>query len=141
MCQLMPSFTLKKEFKILILGDGNFSFSHSLLSQLNSTNFAAVKTILKGLFCLESPLELEELQEIAIHVTTTSFDSREQVLEKYGDSRAILEKIEKRFEANGTCKVLHNVNAWELKHHFGDSRFDLILWNHPHLGTEDFRLH
>jgi hypothetical protein len=28
-----------------------------------------------------------------------------------------------------------------LPSHFPDDRFDLIIWNHPHLGTEDFRLH
>eukprot|EP00438_Fugacium_kawagutii_P015993 Skav236587 [mRNA] locus=scaffold529:103712:107679:+ [translate_table: standard] len=36
----------------------------------------------------------------------------------------------------------YQVNAWDLSETFGDGvQWDLIAWNHPHLGTEDFRLH
>lgn len=37
--------------------------------------------------------------------------------------------------------VLHRINAWTLPEQFPDQRFDLVIWNHPHLGLEDFRLH
>lgn len=38
--------------------------------------------------------------------------------------------------------VLHRINAMTLPAHFGsDPPFDVVIWNHPHLGLEDFRLH
>jgi hypothetical protein len=36
---------------------------------------------------------------------------------------------------------IHGVNGWEIASHFSSRKFDLICWNHPHLGVEDFRLH
>lgn len=33
------------------------------------------------------------------------------------------------------------MNAWELESQFAPQSFDAIIWNHPHLGIEDFRLH
>lgn len=38
-------------------------------------------------------------------------------------------------------QVFHSINAWELRAHFPTRKFDAIVWNHPHLGVEDFRLH
>jgi hypothetical protein len=35
--------------------------------------------------------------------------------------------------------VQHRINAWTLLEHYPDKRFDLVVWNHPHLGVEDFR--
>jgi hypothetical protein len=38
-------------------------------------------------------------------------------------------------------QVLHSINAWELPRHFPGLKLDVVAWNHPHLGVEDFRLH
>ena len=37
--------------------------------------------------------------------------------------------------------LLHRINAWEIPAQFPGQVFDGIIWNHPHLGVEDFRLH
>jgi hypothetical protein len=107
--------------KLLILGDGNFSFSLAFANQIASRD----DNILKY---LPSAATVEK-------VYATSFDSYKQ-LAKYSDCYDILDKIKK----HDFMTVLHEINAWELSLHF-DEKFDLILWNHPHLGTEDFRLH
>ncbi|KAJ3210486.1 hypothetical protein HDU67_005251 [Dinochytrium kinnereticum] len=100
-----------------------------------------------------------------VTILSTSFDSREQLLAKYPESRDILVGLEK-FSKN--VLVRHGVNAWELASFYkpvgtsdaanpdvkgqvpdwtlgqredGTVGFDAIVWNHPHLGTEDFRLH
>ena len=39
------------------------------------------------------------------------------------------------------AQVLHSINAWELPRHFPETKLDVVAWNHPHLGVEDFRLH
>ena len=167
----MPSTIPAKITKILILGDGNFSFSLSLLSQLQSKDefvfkengyLAAGNDEKVAMKMDQAKMDQAEReagsmsgsmsaastrsstygpQNQTFHVTATSFDSKDQVIEKYRDSPVILEKIESRFASRGLCTVLHNVNAWELQSHFGDCKFDFIIWNHPHLGTEDFRLH
>lgn len=37
--------------------------------------------------------------------------------------------------------ILHRINAWTLPEQFPSQRFNIVIWNHPHLGLEDFRLH
>ena len=109
-----------KKMKILILGDGNFSFSLAFADQIYQKDINIANYLLTT--CVDK-------------VYATSFDSYKQ-LAKYNDCYDILDKISKfKFMA-----VLHEINAWELYKHF-DEKFDLIIWNHPHLGTEDFRLH
>ncbi|KAJ3099485.1 hypothetical protein HDU96_010695 [Phlyctochytrium bullatum] len=104
----------------------------------------------------------------SITLVTTSFDTREQLLQKYPESKDILQHLEEDSRLARHVKVLHGINAWELASHFkpaaaeaeepstsgpqepfwvkgrradGTVGFDAIAWNHPHLGTEDFRLH
>lgn len=66
----------------------------------------------------------------------TSFDSEQELLDKYDDSLIILNGL--RSFPNVTIE--HGVNAWELQKHF-QTKFDFVIWCHPHLGQEDFRLH
>ena len=35
----------------------------------------------------------------------------------------------------------HAVNAWQAHVQFPPGSFHHVVWNHPHLGLEDFRLH
>ncbi|KAJ3317819.1 hypothetical protein HDU76_001041 [Blyttiomyces sp. JEL0837] len=89
----------------------------------------------------------------------TSFDTYDQVISKYPESKEILRYLTKK----RNVRVMHSINAWELATHFKPTAesmslppnlkwtqglrvnntvsFDTICWNHPHLGTEDFRLH
>ncbi|KAH0484474.1 MAG: hypothetical protein KVP17_001543 [Porospora cf. gigantea B] len=36
--------------------------------------------------------------------------------------------------------VMHGINGWRLHASF-DEKFNVVVWNQPHLGVEDFRLH
>lgn len=76
----------------------------------------------------------------SLEILCTSFDSQSQLLQKYQESKDILPAL----ESFSQIKVLNGINAWDLFFHFNQSHpqgFHTILWNHPHLGTEDFRLH
>jgi hypothetical protein len=69
---------------------------------------------------------------------TTSFDTAEQVLDKYPEFAG----ISKRLATHPEVTVLHGINAWQIEEQFPPGMlFDAIVWNHPHLGVEDFRLH
>ncbi|KAJ3276722.1 hypothetical protein HDV01_002775 [Terramyces sp. JEL0728] len=108
----------------LILGDGNFSFSLALAQLLKIPDSHAY-----------SLFEFSNKPK-NINLVCTSFDPHSELLDKYGDAEEILEKLS-HFK---NVQILHEINAWELSSHFSQ-KFDVIIWNHPHLGTEDFRLH
>jgi hypothetical protein len=114
--------------RILVLGDGNFSFSLAIVQLILSDH--------------KLPLEFFEIQKSeCIDLICTSFDSYEQVCEKYPESKQILKKLNHPMNHSKlNVSVMHQVNAWELKKSF-DFTFDIILWNHPHLGTENFKVH
>ena len=117
--------------KILILGDGNFSFSLALANHLfNANDDLDVKSQNPGY----RYLDLDSCTDVSMH--TTSFDSHQELLAKYPESESILNRLSKYPRVS----IEHCVNAWELERHFEHS-FDIIIWNHPHLHREDFRLH
>lgn len=70
-----------------------------------------------------------------LRLRCTSFDSREELLSKYHDCPGIF----KQLEAYQNVVVEHGINAWELPEQYPGQSFDAIVWNHPHLGVEDFR--
>lgn len=107
--------------QILILGDGNMSFALALENLIRSKSSIAFEYL--G----------EKDESVDCEITATTFDSEVQLLEKYQECKDILPLIR--------SKRLHEINAWELASYFEPDQFDVIIWNHPHLGTEDFRLH
>lgn len=123
--------------RILALGDGNFSFSLALLRQIYRANCCSDTPAKRYLGLLDYSL-VDITQDLEF--VCTSFDSFEEVISKYPESTQILRKLE-NFPG---VKVMHGINAWELRKHFGKmypDGFDVIYWNHPHLGTENYKLH
>ncbi|KAJ3284212.1 hypothetical protein HDU79_008403 [Rhizoclosmatium sp. JEL0117] len=144
---------MEPQFSVLFLGDGNFSFSLAVCRALfDSPLTLASKDHANARRYLNIP---DNVSTKHIKILATSFDSRDQLLRKYLEFKDI-EKNLAKFSNN--VKLLHQINAWELPKYFkaadeaiprwtlgqrpdGSVGFDTVAWNHPHLGTEDFRLH
>ncbi|KAI3631736.1 hypothetical protein MIR68_010209 [Amoeboaphelidium protococcarum] len=128
--------TLEKSIRILALGDGNFSFSLALAKQIYDCGEFNEDDQLRPAHKYLG-LDSSDIHIVKIQMVCTSFDSRAEVLEKYPESDGIL----RRLSGYKDVQVLHQINAWNLDGHFPDQKFDIIYWNHPHLGTENFHLH
>ncbi|GMF19481.1 unnamed protein product [Phytophthora lilii] len=101
--------------KVLVVGDGNFSYSRAFL-RANSARIGARE----------------------INVTVTSLDTESQLLEMYPKSRGILDELH-----SGGVLVRHGVNATKLERYSfqdgGDDdpvRFDRIVFNFPHYAAD-----
>ncbi|KAI9032230.1 hypothetical protein DFJ74DRAFT_326941 [Hyaloraphidium curvatum] len=134
-------------FRVLLLGEGNFAFARALAHFLWDEREVAGPAA----FFLDLP-DLYRTRPHLVQLVATSFDTRAQVVSKYHDSRVLLASLDQACEAaslrigvppdsDDASRVMHEVNAWDLDSVFPRTRFDRIAWNHPHLGTEDFRLH
>eukprot|EP00192_Tetraselmis_astigmatica_P002830 CAMPEP_0117668716 /NCGR_PEP_ID=MMETSP0804-20121206/11707_1 /TAXON_ID=1074897 /ORGANISM="Tetraselmis astigmatica, Strain CCMP880" /LENGTH=570 /DNA_ID=CAMNT_0005476645 /DNA_START=87 /DNA_END=1796 /DNA_ORIENTATION=+ len=97
--------------RLLVLGDGDFSFSAGLATRLGKPGCCAV--------------------------LATSFDSQKEVLEKYGGkAKSCLDKLHKM----GTATA-HSVDATKLSATLPPSpatpqRFDAVIFNFPHTGSQ-----
>jgi ribosomal protein L40E len=90
--------------RILVIGDGDFSFSRALCNRIAQLGSDA-------------------------HVTATSLDSRQTLLEKYSTAALIMEELAKyQF-----VEVLHGVDATSLLCTLSiKTPFDLVVWNFPY---------
>jgi uncharacterized C2H2 Zn-finger protein len=106
----------------LTLGDGDFSYSLDLgaylasSSHYNNTNRALI---------------------------ASGIDSFEQVLEKYKDAPFLLKQLQsttsKSTESSLSISIQHGINAIVDKE--SPIKANHVLFNHPHVGTEDAALH
>ena len=101
---------------LLVLGDGNFSFSLALCRHMSS-------------------LPVKE----QCSVLATSFDDYDSLVNKYPETKSILKSITCRYGG----VVQHKVNATQsLQAQLDtDALFEHIIFNFPHLGIEDAYLH
>jgi 25S rRNA (uracil2634-N3)-methyltransferase len=95
--------------KILLIGEGNFSFARALFSN--------------------SPPELEHLPPS--NVTATAYDSEDECFAKYSDGEAIVKELRER-----GVEVLFGVDARQLErvNALKGRKWDRIVWNFPHAG-------
>lgn len=104
-----PTIPFKPTDKILLVGEGNFSFARALI--------------------VDPPSSLEYL--VPANVTATSYDSEEECYSKYPGSEAIVNTIKER-----GAEVLFGIDATKLQKHpvLKGRRWDRIVWNFPHAG-------
>lgn len=105
--------------KILLLGEGNFSFTRSL-------------------FTILSELKIEA------QILATSYDTEAELIQKYPEFLFIKSEIAKlSIKSQVNVQFLHSVNATNLNNntHLKDLLFDEIIFNFPHLAMENLFIH
>ena len=108
------------ESDVLLLGEGDFSFTRSLELYFGS--------------CSKPRL------------ISTSFDSGEDVVKKYKDANVWLDKWRQDASGSGTVQALHGVDATkDILAQLGPTadycKCSTVIFNFPHLGVEDAKLH
>ena len=104
-----PTVPFKPTDKILLIGEGNFSFARALV--------------------IDAPSSLEHL--VPANITATSYDTQEECFAKYPDAEVIVGTIKQR-----GVEVLFGIDATKLQKHAAlrGKRWDRIVWNFPHAG-------
>ncbi|KIK02117.1 hypothetical protein K443DRAFT_677882 [Laccaria amethystina LaAM-08-1] len=104
-----PTIPFRATDKILLIGEGNFSFARSLIE--------------------DPPTGLQLLPPA--NITATAFDTEEGCYAKYPDAEEIVEKIKER-----GINVLFGVDGTKLEKHSSlkGKKWDRIVWNFPHAG-------
>uniref|UniRef100_A0A0G4FQG7 C2H2-type domain-containing protein n=1 Tax=Chromera velia CCMP2878 TaxID=1169474 RepID=A0A0G4FQG7_9ALVE len=132
-------------FSALLVGEGNFSFAGACASLLWGHSEGALEDdekVLQRVDALCTHLLLPPAEASETLIVATSFDERDELLEKYPECEGIFLRLESHPEH---VSLMHGVNAWALEDSFplslSEKKFDRVVWNHPHLGIEDLRLH
>ncbi|CAB9498700.1 Domain of unknown function (DUF2431) [Seminavis robusta] len=106
----------RPQLTLLTVGEGDFSASLAILRAYHGSR--SEEGIIKHL------------------VATTLLSSKEDVVETYPSSKEILEELESNF--GHVVTILYAVDATKLDEHpelsTRSTRFDVILFHHPHLG-------
>lgn len=106
---LRPTIPFMLTDKILLIGEGNFSFAHALV--------------------IDPPSSLEHLPPS--NITATSYDSEEECYDKYPDARSTVDVLRER-----GAEVLFGVDGtrFEKCNTLKGRRFDRVVFNFPHAG-------
>ncbi|KAJ7651562.1 hypothetical protein DFH06DRAFT_996076 [Mycena polygramma] len=104
-----PTIPFRATDKILLIGEGNFSFAQALIR--------------------DAPAELEHLP--AKNITATAYDTEEECYEKYPEAVEIVTAL----RAAGV-EILFSIDATQLSKvaAFKGKKWDRIVWNFPHAG-------
>lgn len=103
--------------KILLIGEGNFSFALSLV--------------------VDPPPELRSL--LSANITATSYDSESDCYRKYPESQRIVASLKDK-----GVQVIFNVDGTKLELNTSSlrgRRYDRIVWNFPHAGMSSALVH
>lgn len=114
----------------MTLGDGDFTYSLDLAQYLR-----------KQLSLQANGGNGRRSDEI--EVVATGIDAYAELIGKYRDTPFILEQIQKQQEDSVqlAISVLHGINALNPNEDNLTSAANHVIFNHPHLGVEDARLH
>ncbi|KZT08590.1 uncharacterized protein LAESUDRAFT_723465 [Laetiporus sulphureus 93-53] len=106
---LRPTIPFHSTDRILLIGEGNFSFAHALVA--------------------DPPANLEYLP--GANVTATAYDTEVECYGKYPDAAGIVNVLRER-----GMEVLFGVDATKLEKcaALKGRRWDRIVWNFPHAG-------
>ncbi|KAH9486444.1 25S rRNA (uridine-N(3))-methyltransferase [Psilocybe cubensis] len=106
---LRPTIPFNPTDKILLIGEGNFSFSRSLI--------------------LDAPIQLQSLPPN--NVTATAYDSEEECFSKYPEAEGIVS-----FLRSKGVEVIFGVDGTRLEKHprLKGRKWDRIVFNFPHAG-------
>ena len=109
-----PTVPFEATDRILLIGEGNFSFARSLV--------------------IDPPSTLEFLP--ASNVTATAYDSEDECYSKYPGAREIVTSIRHK-----GAHVLFNIDATKLDKctALKGTKWDKIVWNFPHAGMAPHR--
>jgi 25S rRNA (uracil2634-N3)-methyltransferase len=104
-----PLIPFKLSDKILLIGEGNFSFARSLVQN--------------------PPAELRSLPPGSI--TATAYDTEKECYEKYPEAQEIVSLLKEK-----GVEVLFGVDGTRLEKHTAlkGKKWDRIVWNFPHAG-------
>ncbi len=99
----------KPTHKILLIGEGNFSFAHALV--------------------FDPPPTLQYLP--AASVTATAYDTEEECYTKYSSAKEVVRNLREK-----GVEIIFGVDATKLEKHavLKSRKFDRIVWNFPHAG-------
>ena len=123
-----PTRTLESFQCYLTLGDGDFSFSLDLAKWLS----------------MQRPSVCDSTRPVKL--VASGIDSRDELLTKYKNGSFILKQLEiiSKRSSSVTIEKLFRVNAVDCRKQGSSEtklRGDVVVFNHPHLGTEDAALH
>lgn len=123
---------------VLLLGEANFSFTLALSGLLERPR--AINEETNSSLPAEAYLRLGEDACRRARIVATCFEGPDELPGKYPETEGVLARLAATHTSR--VEVKHGVNAWDLRSSFGDGAlWDVIAWNHPHLGTEDCNLH
>ena len=120
---------IRNTISILVLGDGNLSFSLCFLKRLI------------GVYSKKTP------SLSSIHLIITSYDSYEQLISKYPETIHIISELTRIAALNKdfiALTILHDIDATvnlnqqlKEKNSSIDNSFNHVIFNFPHLGREN----
>lgn len=111
-----PTIPFRPTDTILLIGEGNFSFSRALVDMDLAQVYADTT---------------EPTHVIPSNITATSYDSEAECYEKYADAKEIVNQLRER-----GVEVVFGVDATKLSaKQLGKRRlYDRVIWNFPHAG-------
>ena len=139
----------------LLLGEGDFTYSLDLCRFIVASSCATTipdaddEVAVAGAIRPKSATAPDGLGSI-VSIACTGVDTLQELREKYKDIDFVLRNIRKCNKMQSRVRlettILHGINAVDARCNYADDNdrlqsFDHVIFNHPHLGTEDAQLH